>query len=209
MYATAPASIFTVFCNPGTGGEEALAEWYMEIHGPDALANGSFDALHRYRALGDYEARFLAVWEGNYTTLQAASDYITPRAEGLRHSGRVTEDMTVTWAAVQFRRDPAPTAADRAAPGAVGTLTLVWGAEPAAPPPGAVSRYGDFTLVEQTDPPAVAVPRWAGVGDAGMAPHAPYTGVFRPAAQPLAAAPAVTGTWVSHWEPIGSLTSGR
>ncbi|HEV8297288.1 MAG TPA: hypothetical protein VGQ20_08325 [Acidimicrobiales bacterium] len=201
MYGTAPPSVFLVFCNPGAGGDDALAHWYMEVHGPDALDNGSFHALHRYRALGDYEARFLAVWEGDYASMAEASAYITPRATQLRGAGRVTDDMTVMWATMEFRRpSAAPTPITD-----VGTLTLVRGDVPDHAPTGSTSRYGDLTFVEQADPPDVVVPRWAGIGKSGMPPHGPYRGVFREPTEPIDVEPLPPGTWVSHWEPVGSL----
>src|SRR3954447_21286048 len=124
MYGTDPACVFLVFCNPGAGGDEALEHWYMKIHGPDALENGSFQALPRYQACHDYPARFLAVWEGSFTTMEDARAYIAPRAADLRGQGRVTDDMTVTWALMAFRTT-APSAAP--APDPVETLTLVEG----------------------------------------------------------------------------------
>src|SRR6266550_1056081 len=146
MYGTDPACVFLVFCNPGDAGDEALDHWYMKIHGPDALENGSFQALHRYEACGDYPARFLAVWEGSFTAMDEARAYIAPRAADLRQQGRVTDDMTVTWALMAFRSavpsaDPPPDPVD--------TVTLVEGPiSYRAIPKGRVYVYPGIVLHE-------------------------------------------------------------
>jgi hypothetical protein len=198
MYGTVTPAIFLVFCNPGAGGDDALAEWYMKVHGPDALENGSFRALHRYRAVGDYDARFLAIWEGDYRSRDEASAYITPRATNLRAQGRVTDDMHVVWATIEFTDLAAPAAPT---PAAVRTLTLVEGGEPF----DAQYRYGPVRLIESADAPAAVVAGWSGNGNAGMAPHGPYRPVFDRPGETPPPPPTFDGTWVSHWEPIGSL----
>jgi hypothetical protein len=203
MYGTDPACVFLVFCNPSDGGDEALDHWYMKIHGPDALENGSFSALHRYEARGDHPARFLAVWEGSFTTMQAARAYIAPRADELRRQGRVTDDMTVTWALMGFR-----TSTTSAPPVKPRTLTLVEGAAPElTPPPGRTYVYGDVVLHESDQAVDVVRTRWADLGRPGPAPRGAYRSIFdAPGPNGTLANPAVDGTWVSHWRPIGSLT---
>ena len=47
-----PNSVFVVFANPTPEHEAEFNRLYDEIHGPDALENGSFTALHRFRAVG-------------------------------------------------------------------------------------------------------------------------------------------------------------
>jgi hypothetical protein len=201
MYGDAPACVFLVCSNPGAGGDDALHKWYDEVHGPDALDNGSFDALHRYIAVGDYAARFLAVWEGRFTSMRDASAYISPRAAELRRAGRVTDDMTVVWAAMRFRS--AVALVDPDAP--VRTLTLVRGDTTSLPPvKGAAYRYGDLVLVEHGDEPVAVQRAWSSVGNEGLAPE-PYRPVFDLAADDHIESLPVEGTWVSHWAPIGSL----
>ena len=200
MYGVTPSCVFLVFCNPGEGGPEELAEWYMDIHGPDALVNGSFQALHRYEALGDYEGRFLAVWEGSFTTMEDARNYIGPRAEALRKIGRVTGDMHVVWAVMEFLRDAtiAPEAQE------VRTLTLIQGDAP-KPDGGSSFYYGDLLLHESAHDPAAVMAATAGLGKEGMPAHGSYKTVFD---APAAGAPTpepVEGTWITYWRPIGSL----
>ena len=202
MYGTDPACVFLVFCNPGDGGDDALDHWYMKIHGPDALENGSFHALHRYEARGDYPARFLAVWEGSFTTLADARAYIAPRAADLRKQGRVTDDMTVTWALMAFRGS-APSA--EPAPDPVQTVTLVEGgiSGRAIPRKGRAYFYGNIVLHESGDSLDATNVLWDGVGKPGPAPRGAYQSMFDDPPPPVTH---VDGTWVSHWRPIGSLT---
>ena len=60
-------------------------KWYDEIHGPDALENGSFGAVHRFRAIGGGHrpAPYLAIWEAPYDSEAEAWAYIGPRAQAL------------------------------------------------------------------------------------------------------------------------------
>src|SRR5436190_9514587 len=176
MYGTDPACVFLVFCNPGDGGAEALDHWYMKIHGPDALENGSFQALHRYQACGDYPARFLAVWEGSFTTMDEARAYIAPRAVGLRQQGRVTDDMTVTWALMAFRT--AVPSADPP-PDPIETVTLVEGPiSYRAIPKGRAYFYPGIVLHESAVSLDAARLIWDGIGKAGPAPRGAYRSIF-------------------------------
>jgi hypothetical protein len=70
--------------------EAEFNRWYDEVHGPDALANGSFTALHRFRATGPgYRGTpYLALWEAPYDSEAEAWAYIGPRAQALREAGR-------------------------------------------------------------------------------------------------------------------------
>ena len=211
MYGDAPECVFLVCSNPGAGGDAALREWYEDVHGPDALENGSFDSLHRYIAAGDYPARFLAVWEGRFTSMPEASAYISPRAAELRRAGRVTEDMTVVWASMQFRSSV--TVRDPDAP--VKTVTLVRGDATALAnmtelpdTKGATYRYGDLLLIEHADDPEVVRREWRTIGNEGLAPE-PYRPVFDVAGDDHVDAFRIEGTWVSHWTPISSLRANR
>jgi hypothetical protein len=39
---TTPPTVFVVFADPSADREAEFNNWYDTIHGPDALANGSF-----------------------------------------------------------------------------------------------------------------------------------------------------------------------
>jgi hypothetical protein len=88
--AQTPRALFVVFGNPAPEHEAEFNRWYDEIHGPDALENGSFTALHRFRAIGPgYRGTpYLAIWEAPYDSEAEAWAYIGPRAQALREAGR-------------------------------------------------------------------------------------------------------------------------
>lgn len=90
LEAPTPRALFVVFANPAPEHEAEFNRWYDEIHGPDALENGSFTALHRFRAVGPgYRATpYLALWEAPYDSEAEAWAYIGPRAQALREAGR-------------------------------------------------------------------------------------------------------------------------
>ncbi len=102
MFDTPSPSVFVVLAEPSPEQEADFHDWYDKIHGPDALENGSFSALHRYRVAGPgwVQARYLAVWQGRYRSEPEAWEYIRPRAKGLRAAGRVGEVASVVWALV-------------------------------------------------------------------------------------------------------------
>lgn len=87
---TTPNSVFVVFANPKAEHEAEFNRWYDEIHGPDALENGSFLAVHRFRAAGPgpRPAPYLALWEARFNDEAEAWAYIGPRAQQLREAGR-------------------------------------------------------------------------------------------------------------------------
>lgn len=88
--ARTPNSVFVVLANPTPEHEAEFNRWYDEIHGPDALANGSFEAVHRFRASGPGHrpAPYLALWEARFGSEAEAWAYIGPRAQALREAGR-------------------------------------------------------------------------------------------------------------------------
>ncbi len=90
LEATTPRALFVVFANPAPEHEAEFNRWYDEVHGPDALGNGSFTALHRFRATGPgYRGTpYLALWEAPYDSEAEAWAYIGPRAQALREAGR-------------------------------------------------------------------------------------------------------------------------
>jgi hypothetical protein len=100
MFDSESPSVFVVQAEPSPEQEADFHDWYDKIHGPDALDNGSFRALHRYRAAGPgwIQAGYLAVWQGRYLSEPEAWAYIRPRAKALRAAGRVGEVASVVWA---------------------------------------------------------------------------------------------------------------
>lgn len=90
LEAPTPRALFVVFANPTRANEAEFNRWYDEVHGPDALENGSFTALHRFRATGPgYRGTpYLALWEAPYDSEAEAWAYIGPRAQALREAGR-------------------------------------------------------------------------------------------------------------------------
>jgi hypothetical protein len=200
VYGEHPPSLFLVFSNAGPGGPDALDHWYRQVHGPEAFARGSFSALHRYEALGDYDARFLAIWEGDFTSRQQA------RAKMLRSGSKdrsgITPALVVVWSSFFFATGATPATARP-----VSTLTLVEGIRAlAGPPPVGTTayHYGDLVLYESPAGPE-NLEAWSGLAVEGIAPHGPYRTIFD---DPEAWPPTGTvpdGPWISHWRPLGSL----
>jgi hypothetical protein len=104
MFETVAPSLFVVLAEPSPEREAELNNWYDKVHGPDALENGSFNALHRYRAVGPgwKQARYLALWEGPYLGEPEAWAYIRPRAKELYATGRIGDVPSVVWALMAF-----------------------------------------------------------------------------------------------------------
>jgi hypothetical protein len=103
--ATTPSTLFVAFADPAADRDAEFNEWYDTVHGPDALANGSFAAMHRFRAAGDGHrvVPYLALWEGRFETEAEAWAYIGPRAQALREAGRAGDIASVRFALMTFR----------------------------------------------------------------------------------------------------------
>ncbi len=88
-------ALFVVFANPKPEHEAEFNQWYDEVHGPDALENGSFTALHRFRAVGPgyRDTPYLALWEAPYDSEAEAWAYIGPKAQALREAGRAGSEI--------------------------------------------------------------------------------------------------------------------
>ncbi len=99
-----PSTLFVALGDPPEGREDEFHEWYDTVHGPDAIANGSFTAVHRFRAVGPGHraAPFLALWEGRFASEAEAWGYIGPRAQALREAGRVGDIASVRFAIMLF-----------------------------------------------------------------------------------------------------------
>ena len=158
-----PPCLFLVFSNARHGDDDALTRWYMEVHGPDAFKSPAFWALHRYQAIGEYDARFLAVWECAFSSLEEARSQIVPRSAGLRDKSRITDDLIVIWSSMNFltgepvSMDPRPAAPGAVDPVPAATVTLVEGGyfeEPAAN----TYRYGGIVLYESPECSGIRCP---------------------------------------------------
>jgi hypothetical protein len=194
-----------VFSNAGPGGEEELGRWYAEVHGPEAFAGGAFVALHRYEAVGSYEARFLAIWEGEFTSLDDVRARMAPKSSGPRDRSRISPALVVVWSEFHFLSDATPTG-DIGNP--VRTLTMVEGGHVGAPNTSAY-HYGGVSFYESPEDSDAVQRAWSGRGSEGMAPHGPYQNMFDdPEAWPPKS-PQWDTPWVSHWRPLVSLHAER
>jgi hypothetical protein len=215
-----------VYSNAGPGGADALTTWYREMHAPDAFEGGMFHALHRYRSLGDYDAQFLAVWEGDSGSLDEIRDRMGLRRGAVRDRSRITSALVVVWSGFHFLagqpsqpdqpgQTGQPDQPDQPADDTVRTMTLVEAPrhdlQEVADLAGAVAPtydYGDAVLLEHREPPAEVRAAWAGRGTEGIAPHGPYRNIFdHPDAWPPVAETPTT-RWISHWEPLSSQRRG-
>jgi hypothetical protein len=210
MYGDRPASVFLVYANPGPHGPEALAAWYMEIHGPDSILDGTFSALYRYEAAGDYPARFLALWEGPFTSADQARGQILPRARARKGEGRVSASQEGIWTDMYFLHGPA--SVEDGVPEVV-TMTVLEGGNPLSDEETAMvlgtgGRRYDYlglTFFESPDPLEVVAARWSGRASEGMAPHGPYRNLFADPDTFLQRHPEFPERWASHWGPIASM----
>jgi hypothetical protein len=231
LAAATPSTVFVAFADPAPGRDAEFNEWYDTVHGPDALANGSFTAMHRFRAVGDGHraAPYLALWEGRFETEAEAWAYIAPRAQELREAGRAGDISSVRFAIMMFR-----TATLRGSPcEPVQSLTTVqndWRDVTGAPD---ASAWWDATDLEAVDAPA----RWlvssdpAGRGAGyhlavfahaepvtdlaplppgscpGTSPLPPYETIFggNVGAADAEPAPDPAPAWAMRWEPITSM----
>jgi hypothetical protein len=170
-----PSTVFVALADPPPGREAEFHHWYDTVHGPDALANGSFTAVHRFRAVGEGHraAPFLALWEGRFADEAEAWGYIAPLAHELREAGRVGDIASVRFAIMLFGVTVPATVGlgpSTAACEPVGTLTTVqnaWRHPEAAPAPGAwfaqVTRAGS-SAIESGSPSWLATSDPAGRG---------------------------------------------
>jgi hypothetical protein len=201
------STLFVVVCEPPAGKEAEFHDWYDNVHGPDALGNGSFTSLRRYRAVGPgwCHARFVNLWEGDYESEKAAWEYIQPRADELHARGRVSDLSGVTWATMML---VVPTDDDgRSDTSTLTTVQSDWRAPDTTPDPRAwLARTGLDRLAKErgpdtahacftTDPagrgpgyhlalfeaagsPDDAIAAWEGIGAAGMSPTPPFKTMF-------------------------------
>jgi hypothetical protein len=225
-----PSTVFVAFADPAPERDVEFNEWYDTIHGPDALANGSFTAMHRFRAVGDGHraAPYLALWEGRFESEAEAWAYIGPRAQALREAGRAGDIASVRFALMMFRA----TSLRGSVCEPVQSLTTVQNDWRDVEGATDARAWWDATGLDEIDAPA----RWlvtsdpagrgtgyhlgvfahpesvadlptlpAGLAD-GSSPLPPYETIFGATAGDDADnAPAPAAAWAMRWEPITSL----
>lgn len=225
-----PATLFVVLADPEPENDAEFQRWYDEVHGPDALGNGSFVALSRFKAAGPghVAAPYLAFWEGTFPDETEAWAYIRPRAMELRAAGRAGEIASVSFAIMLVR---ARTFAPSATVEPVRSLVTVqsdwrhhdtnasvadWWASAGlddAPESEAVwlvtsdpaARGAGYHLAAFASSRTVedSIAAWQGFpGAAGMSPVPPYTNIFGIPATPEGAEPDRADAWVMHWGPL-------
>ncbi len=185
LEAATPRALFVVFANPLPEHEAEFNRWYDEIHGPDALGNGSFTALHRFRAIGPgYRATpYLALWEAPYDSEAEAWAYIGPRAQALREAGRAGGEVASVRYALML---VAASMEDGPALESVGSLVTYqndWRDTAAAP------TTRDWWLALPPDARRAPV-RWLVTSDAAGRGAGHHLAIL---AHPEAAAPAASG----------------
>jgi hypothetical protein len=218
VLGTTPPTLFVVFAEPPADGEEAFHHWYDVVHGPDAIQNGSFTALNRYRAVGPgwRQARFLALWEGQFTSENEAWDYIAPRAKQLQEAGRVGDVAAVVWARMMLasagslrtkgepeagpRRSLTTVQNDWRSPDPAVSAEAWWmatGLDDAPKASGAYLYSSDpdgrggagyhLAVFEHEGPASDIGGEWARFGAPGTSPTPPYQAVFVDAHSPASA----------------------
>jgi hypothetical protein len=231
MLGYAPRCVFMVFANPPADRVDELDHWYQVVHGPDAIANGSFNALRRYKCVSNPSAPLLALWEGEWPSDEAAWEYIAPRAKALHAEGRIGDIPSADWASMTFTSTP-PCAPLAVQP--VRSMTMVqsdwyhpereqtlaeWAQKTgldtdhvggpwhsryfhSADPLVEPGLHAAF--FESATDVAGVTESWSGIGASGPSPTRPFKGLFEERGQAGAPPPHVP-VYVSHWVPIGTL----
>jgi hypothetical protein len=226
-----PATLFVVLADPPAANVAEFHRWYDEVHGPDALGNGSFVALSRFEAAGPghVAAPFLAFWEGTFADETSAWTYIRPRAMELRAAGRAGEVAAVSFAIMLVREATGAASRTTEPVRSLVTVQSDW-RDPAGAEPVDVwwHRAGldrapvDGTAWLVTSDPAArgaghhlaafassrtveeSLAAWAGFETLtpGTSPVPPYTNIFGIPAAPEGPEPDPAAAWVMHWRPI-------
>ena len=125
-----------MFANPTPEHEAEFNRWYDEVHGPDALENGSFTALHRFRAIGPgYRGTpYLALWEAPYDSEGEAWAFIGPKAQALREAGRAGSEIASVRYALMLIAASSEHGPGLESVGVVTTLQNDWRDTKTAPP---------------------------------------------------------------------------
>jgi hypothetical protein len=229
LRAGTPATLFVVLADPPAADVDEFHRWYDEVHGPDALGNGSFVALSRFAAAGPgfVAAPFLAFWEGTFPDETEAWAHIRPRAMELRAAGRAGEIASVTFAIMLVRARTFVSSATTEPVRSLVTVQNDWRQAGGAVP---VEQWwhdvgldrapaSETTWLVTSDPEgrgagfhlaAFASSRtveenlaaWHGVGAAGMSPVPPYTNIFGIPGAVAVDEPAPQPAWTMHWRPL-------
>jgi hypothetical protein len=220
---------FIVWSTPNPGVGDDYHRWYNEVHLPDAIANGSFVAMHRYCAAGPgaQSAPFLSIAEADYGTEAEAWAAVRPRAQALRDAGRIDDLYRVDFATMLLTVDTDVSLH------AVETLTTVqndwrdpggdprtWLASVTVPassprsfqlfttdPDGQQGPGLHLALFESATALDDTVAAWSGIGTAGTSPMPAYTTLFGVEGAAPADAPPLADPWVMHWQHL--VTVGR
>jgi hypothetical protein len=223
---------FIVWSTPHPGMEGEYHRWYDEVHLPDAIANGSFSAMHRYEAVGSGHraGAFLSVAEADYASEAEAWAAVRPRAQALHDARRIVDLYRVDFAVMLLTVDT------DVGSHPVGTLTTVqndwrhpatearlWWASVGAPavaagearslqlfttdPDGDRGPGRHLALVESSASLDETIAAWDGVGAAGSSPVPPYTTLFGVQSERSVEQPDPAPVWVSHWRHL--VTVGR
>jgi hypothetical protein len=234
MQGWSPPTLFVVLADPPAGREQEFQDWYDTVHGPDAIENGSFEALYRYRAAGPgwRTAPYLALWEGRYANEREAWDYIRPRAHQLSESGRVGAISSVVFAIMLVRHSSQITPRSFE-PRVLTTVQNDWRHPDEAPPaerwwhdcglddapnaggntwlyssdPEVRGAGHHLALFETHDALDVVEAAWRGIGAPGASPVPPYRTLFgeETRAADRGPEPEPARAWVMHWEPVARL----
>jgi hypothetical protein len=231
---TTPNSVFVVFANPTPEHESEFNRWYDEIHGPDALGNGSFTAVHRFRATGPGHrpAPYLALWEARFSSESEAWAYIGPRAQALREAGRAGGEVASVRFAIMLVgvasargavleevrslttiqndwRDPARAPAARSwwlgLPQDEIEAPVRWLATSDAAGRGAGHHLAVFATADKTPPGASLTMASPARVASGMSPLPPYQTIFgTTVGADEARSLPHADAWLMTWEPVVS-----
>jgi hypothetical protein len=227
--AATPPTLFVVHADPEPDQLEEFRLWYDEVHGPDALANGSFVALNRFAAVGagHVAAPFLALWEGTFADETEAWAYIRPRAMELRAAGRAGDIASVAFAIMLVRARTFAASARTEPVRSLVTVQSDWRDSPGAQtadewwqaaalddaPPSELQWFvtGDpagrgtgyhLATFASSEPVEATMRAWKGFGTPGMSPVPSYKNIFGIEHTPKVAQPERATAWVMHWSPV-------
>ncbi len=226
------SALFVVQGKPPPEREADYHRWYDTMHGPDALAYGSFREMRRYRAIGPGDANtpYLALWNGDYVNEAEAWGHIRPLAEKMRVAGRLDDIASVKFALMMFSVPPNGVCTPSVATPTLTTVQNDWrhsdeassadawwdsiGLDDAPCAEAARLYTSDsagkgagchLALFEQSWTVSEAAARWRGIGTPGLSPTPPYQVMFKEpaaAAEPSSDGTARASAWVMHWELI-------
>lgn len=107
MYGKYPRSLYLILQDSLPEKDEAYNYWVNYIHIPDVLDSGIFDRVYRYEAIGEAKAKYLTVWESDYTDLTSQLVDLSRLTEDLRSMGRIWPVFQTIWTQAYFTVGPA------------------------------------------------------------------------------------------------------